>query len=253
MGKAPKIALTNKGYVVEVDEESDGVISYRVGMVHVSNVMLWTESTKLTSGSKPSLCLCYKTVVLAFQRGSEAFYRIGTLDYESKSISWSSQEHRFLVGVSDLAIAGNIDSTVAVVYMKPLVTAMISPLYTTVGALQKQEQRILFSSVKTLSQSFSVGFSPSVGLNCHKDIVVLSTHQKSMIQKKIKCKIGLIKQLAKTNSFIVKWLTGEDMFNLGGEKAAVAMNDKGIVLISYTEKGQYFSHVAVFSPHEQTD
>ena len=74
MVKAPKIALTNKGYVVEVDEESDGVISCRVGMVHVSNVMLWTESIKLTSGSKPSLCLCYKTVVFAFQRGSEAFY-----------------------------------------------------------------------------------------------------------------------------------------------------------------------------------
>ncbi len=48
MGKAPKIALNDKGFVVEVDEEMNGYISYRVGLVHSSHMIIWTESSIFT-------------------------------------------------------------------------------------------------------------------------------------------------------------------------------------------------------------
>lgn len=250
-GKAPKIALNDEGYVVEVDEEKDDDISCRVGIVHSSNVMLWTESSKFATGSNPTIALCYKTAIAAYRKGEDGYYRIGTLDVVQKSIYWSPQEHRFISGISDLAIACNTDSTVVIVYTKQTITSALSQLYVTVGTLNKSDYKVSFSSVRTLSQSISSGTSPSIALSRGNYIVVISIRHKTGIQRKVKYKLGLVKKMAKTNAFDVKWSGDEEMFDISGKKASIAINDRATVLVSHSKKGESYCHVGKIF-HETT-
>ena len=250
IGKAPKIALSGK-YVVEVDEESEE-ISYRVGVVHTAtNMMLWTESSVFSTGYQPSVAICHKTVVVGFTRHNNALYRVGTLDIQNRSVSWSTQEHRFYSGISEFTISSNSDCTVAAVYTKPSISFVISPLYASIGVLDKSQEKIFFSSAKTLSQSFSAGISPSVGLNRNNDIIIVSTYQKSLFQKNVRCVQGLITKESRYNNYKVKWSVDEDVLDVISEKASVAVNDKGTVLISYANSGRYYCLVGKMF-HETT-
>ncbi len=245
MGTAPKIALSNKyeGYVVEVDEEQDGNLSCRVGIVHYSNAMLWTESCVFTTGSSPSIALYQNTVITTFRRSGDAVYKIGTLDANNRSIVWSTEERKFINGVSEVAVAVNHNCIVVAVYTKPLVTSTISPLYAIVGALNRHEGKILFSSVRILSQSFALGSSPSLALNRENDVLVLSTLKKSVIQKKIEYSLGLIKKEDKTNAYDIEWSSPKGTLDGGGDQASVAISDKGVVIISHVSKGKYACHI----------
>lgn len=241
-GKAPQIALNDDGYVVEVDEEVESRISCRVGIVHSSNVMIWTESSTLTTGSNPTVALCSHTVITAFKRADDAFYLVGTLDTENRSIAWSTQERRFLSGVSELAITSNQNGTVVAVYSKQMVTSAISTLYATVGEIDKKEKRIVFSA-KFSSQSLSVGTFPSVAMNRGNNVVMLSVQQRG-VQRKIKYKLGLVKKEVKTNACDTVWSNGEGTIDFAGVRASVAMNDRGSVLVSHTNSdGECFCHI----------
>lgn len=241
-GKTPQIALNDDGYVVEVDAEADSRISCRVGIVHSSNVMIWTESSTLTAGSNPTVALCNRTAIAAFRRADDAFYLVGTLDTEKRTIAWSTQEHRFLSGVSELAIAANQNGTVVAVYTKQTVTSAISSLYATVGELNRKEKRIPFS-VKVSLQSLSLGTFPSVSMNQGNNVVMLSVQQRG-IQRKIKYKVGLVKKEVKTNSCDMLWSNREGAIDFAGTRASVAMNDRGTVLVSHSNSdGECFCHI----------
>lgn len=242
MGKAPQIALNDEGYVVEVDEEEHSRISYRVGIIHSSNVMLWTESSRFTTGSRPSVALCFRTVIAAFKREGFAFYCIGTLDTEQRKITWSTQERRFLsVGVSDLNIASNHEGVVVALYTKQAVTSAISSLYASVGELNNKERRILFSA-KSSSQSLSTGTCPSATVNRGNNVMALWVQQKG-IQRKIKYRLGVCKRAAKSNAYDVMWSSEEGALDVAGTGAAVALNDKGTVLVSHSGDGENLCHI----------
>ena len=250
IGKAPQIALSEDSYVVEVDEEADTRVSYRVGLVHSTNVMLWTEASQFTAGSSPTVVLCHRTVVAAFKRGDDAFYCIGTLDTDQRSITWSTQEHRFLSGISELSLACNHNRTVVAVYTKQMVTSAMSSLYAVVGEINHKERRILFSG-KISSQSITAGTFPSVAVNRGNNVVMLSVQHKG-IQKKVKYKLGLVKKAAKANTCDVVWSNSEGAIDFAGMRASVAMNDKGAVLVSHTKNGgECFCHIGKVH-HETT-
>ncbi len=243
-GKAPKIALNDQGFVVEVDEELDGQISCRVGQIHESNMIMWTESSNFTNGSNPSITLSYKTVIVAFKRGEDAFYRIGTLNAFERAVVWSNKEHRFISGILDLAIASNQDDLVVTIYSKQMVTSALSPLYATVGTLNKVEKKILFSQqVRASPQSLSNGFYPSVALSRENDVIMVSTQQKNAIQQRVKYRLGSVKMSAKTNDFDITWSGQEGTFDVEGKKASVTMNDKNCILISHSKDGESYCHV----------
>ena len=183
MGKSPRIALNEEGYVVEVDEESNGHISCRVGVVHASNMMIWTESSIFTAGSGPSIAIRNRVVIVAFKRADDAFYRIGTLDMDARSITWSAQEHRFVNGVSDIAIACNSEGIVVSIYTKQTVSLALSSVYAAVGVLQAREKTIQFSSVRSSSQSVCEGALPSVAVIRGNVVMMVCTQQKSGIVK----------------------------------------------------------------------
>lgn len=245
MGKCPKIALNDEGYVVEVDEEVAGTISSRVGIVHPSNVMLWTEaSTRTIAGSKPSIAIHQKAVVMAFVRNGDAYYCVGTLDTGDRSIRWCAEEHRFITrGVADLSIALSCQHQVAVVHTKSTLSYAVSPLYFIMGTLSHSNRTISFSAEKASSQNFAAsGSCPSVGLKSDNSILVVYS-QKSMVPKKIKYSIGLVEKMAKTNGYKVKWAVGEGTFGFVGERAAVAVNDKGVVIVSHAQNKKYSCHI----------
>jgi hypothetical protein len=249
IGKAPQIALSEDGYVVEVDEEADVRLSCRVGMVHSSNVMLWTEASVFTNGSNPTVAFSHRTVVTAFKRNDDAFYRIGTLDTDKRCIEWSTQEHRFLNGVSELSIASNRNGTILAVYSKQMVTSAISTIYATIGILSHKEKRILFSG-KIASQSLSAGTFPSAAMN-RGNVLMLSVQSKG-IQRKIKYKLGMIKKSGATNSCDVSWSNADEAIDFAGTRASVALNEKGTVLVSHTKKGgDCFCHIGKVH-HETT-
>lgn len=243
-GKAPKIALNDHGFVVEVDEESDDKISCRVGQLHESNMIIWTESSSFTKGTNPSITISFKTVIVAFKRGEDAFYRIGTLNQHERSINWSNKEHRFISGILDLAITSNQDDLVVVLYSKQMVTSALSPIYATVGTLNKIEKKILFSQQTRASpQSLSNGSYPSVALSQDNSVIMVSTQRKTAIQQKIKYRLGSVKTLAKTNDFDIAWSAQEGTIEFEGIKAAVAMNDKNSILISHSRDGESVCHI----------
>lgn len=250
-GKAPRIALNDEGYVVEVDEETDGKISCRVGIMHTSNVMIWTEGVVFTSGSNPSIALCHRTVITAFKRGDNAFYRIGTVDTIDRSIVWSTQEHRFISGASDLSLASNEDGTVVAIYTKQMVTSAISPLYVMVGELDGKSKRIFFSSIMSSSQNLTVGKCPSVAVSRGNNVTLVSIQQKTGIQRKIKYKLGLVKKGPTSNARDVVWSSEDGLLEFSSRSASVAMNDKGTVLVSHSLNEECFCHIGrVF--HETT-
>lgn len=243
-GKAPKIALNDEGFVVEVDEETDGQISCRVGQIHESNMIIWTESSNFTNGSNPSITLSYKTVIVAFKRAEDAFYRIGMLNTHERSVVWSNKEHRFISGILDLAIASNQDDLVVTIYSKQMVTSALSPLYATVGTLNKVEKKILFSQqVRASPQSLSNGSYPSVALSRENDVIMVSTQRKTAIKQKVKYRLGSVKMSAKTNDFDIVWSGQEGTIDFEGKKASVAMNDKNSILISHSKDGECFCHI----------
>lgn len=244
-GRAPRIALNDEGYLVEVDEESPGKISYRVGIEHYGNAMLWTESSEVTHGSTPSIALCYKTAILAFRRESEGFYKVGTLNTNKRKISWSKQEHRFINGISDLSLTINSEYNIVAVYTKELVSSIITPLYAIVGTFDKSNEKILFSSTKTMSQIFSSGRYPSIAINQGNNVFVISSYLKSGIQKKVNYRLGVMKKNIKTNVLEVEWMNEKGEFEFSSEKASVAMNDKGVFVIGYTSKTKYLSHTGL--------
>ncbi len=247
LGKSPRIALNNKGYVVEVDEEIHGNITYRVGLAHYRNSVLWGESCVFTTGTYPSVALCRKTVIAMYMRSGGAFYQIGNLDVNSRMIRWSEQEHKFIDRVCDLDVAVNHNGIIAAVYTKPLVTSMISPLYAMIGELDRSQESITFSNARTLSENFSMGNFPSVALNRNNDVVVFSTHQKSVIQKNVEYKLGLIKKELKSDNYFIKWSSDTGTLDGGGDQASVAISDKGVVLISQVSRGKYSCHVGKLS------
>lgn len=180
MGKSPRISLNNEGYVVEVDEETNGHLSCRVGIVHSSNVMMWTESSIFTAGSNPSIALCFRTVIVAFKRAEDAFYRVGSLDIDTRSITWSAQDHRFINGVSDLAIACNPDGLVVSVYTKQTVSMALSSVYAIAGVLQSRERKVLFSSAaRNASLSICEGTCPSVAVSRGNSVVMTCIQHKT--------------------------------------------------------------------------
>lgn len=249
MGKAPRIALNDEGYVVEVDEETDGKISSRVGIVHASNMMLWTEGVVFTSGSNPSIALRHRTAIVAFKRDNNAFYRIGTVDTADRSIVWSTQEHRFISGASDLSIASNYDGTIVAIYTKQMVTSAISPLYVMVGELNGSSKKIFFSSIMSSSQNLTVGTCPSVAVSRGNNVTLVSVQ--TGIQRKIKYKLGLVKKGATSNARDVVWSTEDGVLEFPSKSASVAMNDKGTVLVSHSLNEECLCHIGrVF--HETT-
>ena len=251
-GKAPRIALNDEGYIVEVDEEMDGKISCRVGIVHASNMMIWTEGVVFTSGYNPSIAVRHRTVIAAFKRDDNAFYRIGNVDTMDRSIVWSTQEHRFINGASDLSIASNYDGTVVVVYTKQMVTSAISPLYVMVGELDGKSKKIFFSSIMSSSQNLTVGTCPSVAVSRGNNVTLVSIQHKTGIQRKIKYKLGLVKKGPKaSNARDVVWSKEDGVLEFPSTSASVAMNDKGTVLVSHSLKEECFCHIGrVF--HETT-
>lgn len=243
IGKFPKVALNDEGYVVEVDEEATGFISSRVGIVHPSNVMLWTEaSTTSFAGSQPCVAICRKAVVITFIRNSDGYYCVGTLDTGDRYIQWSKEEHRFITGgITDMCIAINPQDQVAVVYTKSTLSAAVSPLYLIMGTVSHANQRISFSVEKASSQSFAAGIFPSIGLR-DNSILVVYAQKNSVALKKIKYSIGLAEK-GTTNSHNVKWAADNNTFDFSGERAAVAVNDKGVVIISHAQNRHYSCHI----------
>jgi len=177
IGTKPKIAINDENFVVEVDEETAGNISCRVGVVHSSDVMIWMERLLLTTGSNPSIALCSRTVITTFTRDNEAFYRVGTLDVVDRSISWATQEHKFVSGVSNVSLACNQKEVVVCIYTKQMVTSALSPLYATAGVLNKNDMKIVFSSIKSSSLSFGYGSCPSVALSDSNKILATFIQQ----------------------------------------------------------------------------
>ena len=243
-GRAPRIALNDEGFVVEVDEEIDGKLFYRVGQIHESHMIIWTEGSNFTSGSSPSITMSYKTVIVAFKRGEDAFYRVGTLNTSDRAIVWSNREHRFISGIIDVAIATNQDELVVAIYSKQMVTSALSPIYATVGTLNKVEKKILFSQqVRASSQSLSNGTFPSVALSRENDVIMVSTQQRNALQRRVQYRLGSLKTSMRTNDFGIVWSEQEGAFELEGLKASVAMNDKNCILISHSKDGECFCHI----------
>ena len=245
IGKYPKVALNDEGYVVEVDKELTGYISSRVGIFHPENVMLWTEAaeTKI-AGSQPCIAICQKAVVVTFMRSNNAYYCVGTLDTGDKSVQWSKEEHKFITGgVTDLCIAISSQGQVAVVYTKSSLSAAASPLYLIIGTLNYSDQRISFSVEMTSSQCFAeAGTFPSISLR-DNSILVVYTQRKSMAPKKIKYRIGLMEKTSKIHGYEVRWTVGKDTFDFAGDRAAMSMNNNGVVIISHAQNKTYSCHI----------
>lgn len=242
-GKCPKIALNDQGFVVEADEETEGKLFCRVGQLHTTNMIIWTESTEFTSGSNPCITMSHKTVVVAFKRANDAFYRIGTLNTTDRSIIWSNKEHRFISGILDLAIASNPNDLIVAIYSKQMVTSALSPIYSTVGTLNKIEKKIAFSQqVRASPQSVANGTYPSVALNSENEVIMACTQHKTAFQRRINYRLGSLKTTAKMNDFEVTW-SEEGTIEFKGKKATVTMNDKNCVLISHSKDGESFVHI----------
>lgn len=243
-GKVPKVALNDKGFVVEVDEEPNGQISCRVGELHESHMIIWTESSNFTNGSSPCITINYKTVIVAFKRAEDAFYRIGTLNTFDRNIVWSNKEHRFISGIVDLAITSNQDDLVVALYSKQMVTSALSHIYATVGTLNKVEKKILFSQeVRASSQSLSNGNYPSVAMSRQNDVIMVSTKKKIAMQSKVKYRLGSVKVIPRTNNFDIVWSELEGTIDFEGKRASVAMNDKNSILITHSKEGECSCHI----------
>ena len=245
LGKFPKVALNDDGYVVEVDEGESGFIFSRVGKIHRSNVIMWTVAlTTGITGSQPCIAICQRTVVITFIRNGNANYCVGTLHAEDKKIQWSNEEHRFITGgVTDLCVALKSPNQVAVVYARSTLTTTVTPLYFITGILNHAEQRIFFSIKKESSQSFAAaGTCPSIGLKGNS-VLVVYTQKRSVTPKKIKYSIGQLYKTSETHSYDVRWAVGKDTFDFTGERVAMAVNDKGVVIISHAQNRNYTCHI----------
>jgi len=227
--------------VVEVDLEDDGTISYRVGIIHPSNVMLWTEATPTGfSGSQPSVVVLQRTVVMAYTKKGDAYYALGTLDTGSRIVEWASVENKFLTGsIRELALAINTNYEVGVVYAKSSMSSGVNPLYFITGKLKSN--KITFSSNVNSSQSFApAGWYPSLGVKSDGSILVVYSQYKSVPYKKIKFRIGKLEKMRKGLGYKAKWDTNpEDCFEFTGKQAAMVLNDKGSVVISYALEHKY--------------
>ena len=83
--------------------------------------MLWTEATPMCfSGSQPCVAVCWKTIVVSYLRGGDAYYTIGELDTGQRTIHWTTGgERKFLTGgVKGLTLAISSNLEVGVVYSK---------------------------------------------------------------------------------------------------------------------------------------
>ena len=230
--------------MVEVDEEDDGKISFRVGIIHPSNVMLWTEATPTgLSGSQPCVVVFQRTVVMAYTRKDDAYYASGMLNTGQRTVQWATVEHKFLLGnIRDLAIAINSNLEVGVVYAKSSMSSRVNPLYFIAGKLKGN--KITFSSNATSSQNFApTGWFPSMGMKPDGSILVVYSQYKSVPYKKIKFRIGKVEKTSKGSGLKVKWdVNPEDCFEFTGKQAAMVMNDKGSVVISYALNHRYSCH-----------
>ncbi len=233
-------------YVIEVDQEDDGKISFRVGIIHHSNVMLWTEAmaTNIT-GSEPCIAVCNKTVVMAFLRDSDAYYSTGTLDTGSRTVKWHSAERKFLTGsTKGLSLAINSNLEVGIAYSKSSMSALVNPLYIIVGKLTNE--KITFSSDRGSSQSLApIGWYPSLAIKSDGSAIVIFSQHKTVPYKRIKYSIGKVERSNKGSGFKVRWGAnpGEDCFEFVGERAAMATNEKGMVVISHAHNQKYTCHI----------
>ena len=208
--------------------------------------MLWTEATPMSfSGSQPHVAVCWKTIVVSYLRGGDAYYTIGELDTGQRTIHWTTGgERKFLTGgVKGLTLAISSNLEVGVVYSKSSVSSMVNPLYFIVGKLTKE--KITFSSDRGSTQSFATtGWYPSLGMKSNGSVFVVYSQHKSVPFKKIKYCIGKLEKTAKGSGFKVKWGTSpEDCFDFASERASMAVNEKGMVIISHTQDRKYTCHI----------
>ena len=111
--------------------------------------MLWTEATPMCfAGSQPCVAVCWKTIVVSYLTGGDAYYTIGELDTGQRTIHWTTGgEWKFLTGgVKGLTLAISSNLEVGVVYSKSSVSSMVNPLYFIMGKLTKEKNHFFLGS-----------------------------------------------------------------------------------------------------------
>lgn len=172
-GKKPKVALNNRGVVVEV-HESDGASSnmwYHVGTVNTSNKTVdWGSSHQYDSGRTPAVALNNNGVVVEVHQSDglsyNLWYHVGVVNTGNKTIDWGSS-HQYDTGIAPSVILTD-DNWLVEVHQ----SQSSSTLWKRIGRVDPASKTITWTGG---SAHYGDGQAPRIGTN-NKVIMQVQTN-----------------------------------------------------------------------------
>ena len=222
-GHYPHIAINDDGVIVEVHESQLQRKSwYRVGNI-CGNLIKWADCDhELTSSYAclPAVTLNTTNVVVVFQSayfgGYHTFYKVGSVNLETKQITWTMHDNRKLFGdewVTELSVKMNNKGDVIAVGRRVFTESFIFR----VGSLA--DRNVNWKPI--VDNPGMSGYTPCVCINDDQNVLVV--YQTSL--RSLSCSYGKLSP----DTGVIVWTSRNEHYDYG-TCPSVAMTNDGTVV-----------------------
>ena len=247
-GFFPRVSMNNDGIVVEVHQSLMREVRYRIGKVNEATKTIdwWQEIKKIEDGYAPAVALTDNGhVVVAYESKKFAkyktYYRLGTINFELKTIDWNDKRITYGNGGQNLSISMNNEGTIVEVHRSPA-GVNFSHLWLCIGKLKLDHQdnpesiiwndsvaqgkyrnidRFLPSSWShPQSSPYSNGYYPFVSIN--NDGILIEAHQTTAWRH-------LVYRAGVVDGETIRWSSKDCQYDTGWAPV-VALNDQNQVV-----------------------
>ena len=229
-GHYPKVAINDENTVVEVHKSQWWKTAwYRVGTldVHTKAIRWCSKDFPIgnPSGCNPAVALTNEgTVIIAYERSDETYYRVGKINETATEIIWKDQVDRqfFNIGSLEPSISMNENGLVVAVARTPYGCKIIFR----VGYLEN-DNIIKWKEVdhEVSMGELMYGWGPTVAINEKNHIIAVYM---SYVWRRLRIRYGVINNDTKK----IEWReTTAEPFDYGfGQLPSITMNSKGQVV-----------------------